>query len=47
MAPTEAAISLAAPVESPPEIDLDALSSEQIDQLLGNKDSLVEATSHV
>jgi acyl carrier protein len=36
----------AEPLESQPEIDLDALSSEQIDRLLGDENSVVETTSH-
>jgi acyl transferase domain-containing protein/NADPH:quinone reductase-like Zn-dependent oxidoreductase/acyl carrier protein len=34
-------------VESQPEVDLDALSSEQIDRLLGDENPVLETTSHV
>jgi hypothetical protein len=33
-------------VESQPEVDLDALSNEQLDQLLGDENSALETTSH-
>jgi NADPH:quinone reductase-like Zn-dependent oxidoreductase/acyl carrier protein len=33
-------------VESQPEVDLDALSSEQLDHLLGDENSALETTSH-
>ena len=34
-------------VESQPEVDLDALSNEQIDRLLGDENPVLETTSHV
>jgi acyl carrier protein len=34
-------------VESQPEIDLEALSSEQIDRLIGDQNPVPETTSHV
>jgi hypothetical protein len=34
-------------VESQPEVDLDALSSEQIDRLLGDENPVLETTFHV
>jgi len=44
VAPSVPAVEMA---ESQPEIDLDALSSEQIDRLLGDENPVLETTSHV
>jgi acyl transferase domain-containing protein/acyl carrier protein/phospholipid N-methyltransferase len=45
-APAAASIPPAEPLESQPEVDLDALSGEQIDRLLGDENAALETTSH-
>jgi acyl transferase domain-containing protein/NADPH:quinone reductase-like Zn-dependent oxidoreductase/acyl carrier protein len=46
-APVASPLPPAEPLESQPEVDLDALSSEQIDRLLGGENPALETTSHV
>ncbi len=45
-APAVSPVPSAEPLESKPEVDLDALSSEQIDRLLGDENPSLEATAH-
>jgi NAD(P)-dependent dehydrogenase (short-subunit alcohol dehydrogenase family) len=45
--PVAASIPAVETVDSQPEVDLDALSSEQIDRLLGDQNLVLERTSHV
>jgi acyl transferase domain-containing protein/NADPH:quinone reductase-like Zn-dependent oxidoreductase/acyl carrier protein len=45
-APAEVSSPPAEPLASQPEVDLDALSSEQIDRLLGDENPALETTSH-
>jgi len=45
--PVAASIPAAEPLESQPEVDLDALSGEQIDRLLGDENPALETTAHV
>jgi hypothetical protein len=44
--PAAAPLAPAEPLESQPEIDLDALSSEEIDRLLGDENRALETTRH-
>lgn len=46
-APISALASTEAPAASVVEVDLDALSGEEIDQLIGDNETLLEATPHV
>ena len=44
--PVASSLSPQAPLESQSEVDLEALSSEQIDRLLGDENSALETTAH-
>jgi acyl carrier protein len=44
--PVVPSVSAVETVESPPEVDLDALSGEQIDRLLGDDNPVLETTPH-